>query len=193
LQSEVEVAFSEFAKMKQKWMEGSESIFPDPEGLMNLMYHATKGQGNLFMSLSLLETKIQAESGVVHAPQNKPKRVSPVPICKNDFVDLTTQMASSRKEQQASLVADLSKLFSAGEGEVDVKSKLRAELKELNELLQIETELSIVSKIKERKLQVADELFANLKKCNTTSIHANVNFNEHVMICCLLCLFSIYE
>ena len=85
--------------------------------------------------------------------------VSPVPFCKNDFVDLATQMASSRKEEQASLVTDLSKLFGGGNDEEDLKSKLRAELKELNELLLIEDDPSIVRKIKERKLQAAEELF----------------------------------
>ena len=61
--------------MKQRWMEGSESSLPEPEGLMNLMHHATKGTENLFMSLSILDTEIQAESGVVHASQKDPKRV----------------------------------------------------------------------------------------------------------------------
>ena len=105
------------------------------------------------MSLSVLDIKLQAESGCIsQVAQNKNnKRSSPVQFSKEDFSELTSKMAAARASEQSNMLTEIQKVFSTVDQQEDSNSKLRRELIELNELLKSEDDLEMINLLKQRK------------------------------------------
>lgn len=161
LQHEDEIPFSDFATFSSPHIAAAQLPAGSAEALVNFMYWATRSNPHMFMALSVLDPQMMMETGMTPTKTKaEPRTKSPPMMVKADFTALVEKQAAMTANANDQLINKLAGLLQLDQpDDADEKSKLRAELLQLNELIKNESEGYIIDLHAQRKVEVVALLY----------------------------------